>query len=130
MRTLNFKLLGIMMLGIALVSGAAYAVHEFQVKRNAGVLLREASLAKERNAIPEAIDFLGRYVVLVPKNSTGPLADLGLMQADLGRVGDAYLTLEKVLRQDASRTDVRRRLVEVALALRRSPDARYHVEKL
>src|SRR5258708_10663211 len=130
MRTFNFRLLGIMIFGMALVSGTAYAVHEYQVKRNADVLLREAGLARERKAWNEAIDFLERYVVLVPKNNAGPLAELGLLQADMRRVGDAYRSLESALRQDAARGDVRHRLVDVAMTVARFPDARPHLEIL
>ena len=130
MRTFNFRLFGVMLLGMALVSGTAYAVHEFQVKRNADVLLREAGLARERKAWGEAIDFLERYVVLVPKANAGPLAELGLLQADVRRAGDAYRSLEGALRQDSARDDVRRRLVEVAMSLERYPDARHHLEIL
>src|SRR5258708_582964 len=105
MRTVNFRLLGMMLLGSALMSGAAYALHEYQVQRHADVLLREAGLARERKDWNEAIDFLERYVVLVPKNNAGPLADLGLLQADTGRAYEAYRTLENVLRQDALRSN-------------------------
>src|SRR5204863_3955813 len=130
MRTFNFRLLGLMALGMALVSGTAYAVHEYQVKRNADVLLREAGLARERKDWNEAIDFLERYVVLVPKNNAGPLAELGLLQADVRRVGEAYRSLESALRQDAARDDVRRRLVDGAMTLGRFPDARHRVDVL
>src|ERR1041384_660681 len=44
-RTINFRLLGILMLAMALVSAAAYGFHEFQVHRRADALLREAKSA-------------------------------------------------------------------------------------
>jgi tetratricopeptide (TPR) repeat protein len=130
MRTINFRFIGFLMLATALVSVAAYGLHAFQVRRNSEVLLREAKNAKDRKDLSEAIDFLDRYVALVPKNNVGPLSELGLLQADARRMGEAYNTLEKALRQDSSLTEVRRRLVEVALVLQRFPDARHHVEVL
>src|SRR5262245_45057325 len=129
MRKVNFRLLGFMILSLALVGVVSMFVHGWQVRRNAEVLLREARKAQSRKDLTEAIDYLERYVALVPKNNADPLAELGLLQADAHRAGDAYRTLEAALRQDPSRSDVRRRLVEVALAVRRSPDARHHVEK-
>jgi tetratricopeptide (TPR) repeat protein len=130
MRTVNFRLLGLLMLVTAVLGAAAYSVHGYQVKRHADVLLREANLAKEREDWNGAIDYLERYVMLVPENNVGPLAELGLLQADARRVGQAFRTLENVLRQDASRGDVRRRLVQVAIAIGRFPDARHHLDVL
>src|SRR5258708_38717763 len=107
MRTLNFRLLGFMMLGMALVSVGAYAAHEFQIKRHADVLLREARLAKERKDLPQAIDYLERYVVLVPNKNAAPMADLGLLQADIRQHGTAERTPENALPRYASRNEVR-----------------------
>ena len=127
MRTFNFRLLALLILVTGVVSAGAYGIHEFQVQRNAAVLLREAQQAKDRKDVNEAIDFLERYAALVKSKDVSALADLGLLQADARRGGQAYVTLESVLRQDSSRSEVRRRLVEVALALRRFPDAQHHV---
>jgi tetratricopeptide (TPR) repeat protein len=130
MRTVNFRLIGIILLGTALVGVVASLVHGVQVRRNAEVLLREAKNAKERKDWNEAIDFLDRYVALVPKDNAGPLSELGLLQADNRRLWEAYQTLENVLRQDPLNTKVRRRLVEVDLTLGRFPDARHHADLL
>ncbi len=130
MRTFNFRLLALLMLGTVLVSSAAYALHEFQVTRNAAVLLREANQAKERKDVNEAIDFLERYTALVKSKDVSALADLGLLQADAHRSVQAFQTLESVLRQDRSRADIRRRLVEVALSIGRFADARQHLDIL
>src|SRR5262249_20624472 len=74
--------------------------------------------------------YFDRYVALVPKDNAEPLSELGLLQADSYRMGEAFNTLERALRQDSTLTDVRRRLVEVALVLHRFPDARHHVDVL
>src|SRR6476660_1598512 len=131
MRTINFRFLGVTMLVIAIASGAAYLLHEFQTRRQADVLLREAESAKNRDDLNLAIDYLERYQALVPgERSIGPLAELGLLLAKVGRVGQAYRTLEAVLRKDSSRDDVRRKLAEVELDLDRFPDAQHHLEVL
>jgi tetratricopeptide (TPR) repeat protein len=130
MRIVNIRFLGLMLLAIALISVAAYAFHEFQARRQADALLREARLAKDKGELDLAIDYLDRYVALVPRQSLEALAELGLLQAQTGRIGEAYGTLEAVLRKDTSRGDIRRKLVEVALSLRRFPDAQFHVDLL
>src|SRR6516165_5459170 len=100
MRVINFRFLGLAMLVVGLVSIAAYAFHEFQAKRQAAVLLREAKLAQDGGDLDLAIDYLERYVALVPRQSSEALADLGLLQAETGRIGEAYRTLEAVLRKN------------------------------
>jgi predicted Zn-dependent protease len=129
-RIVNFRLVAILMLATALISGAAYGIHGYQVTRKADVLLREAGFAKERGEWGQAIDYLDRYIQLVREKDVARLADLGHLQADRGRMNPAYRTLENVLRRDPSRDDDRRRLVEIALAIRRYPDALHHLEIL
>src|SRR5436190_20465162 len=115
-RTVNFRRLGLLLLAASLAAGLAYGIHTIQLKRNASVLLREAGLARVRKDFDAAIDYFGRYVLLVPNGSVGPLAEMALLQADMGRRGQAFENLEKVLRLDAGREDVRRRLVGTAAA--------------
>ena len=130
MRTFNVRLAGLLLVGTGFLAVGAWAFHDYQVRRNAAVLLREAAVAREHNDLNQAIDFLQRYVSLTPRGNTEPLAELGLLQADMRRPMDAFRTLERVLRQDSSRSKERRRLVEVAVALGRHADARHHVEIL
>lgn len=130
MRTVNFRVLGGLMLSLAVISGAYYAIHQYQMKRHAGFLLREADRARERKDWAEAIDLLDRYVSIVPRDNAGPVAELGLLQADEHRLGEAAHNLERALREDPTRDDVRRRLVEVSIESGRPLDAREHLEKL
>lgn len=130
MRTVNYTLLSLMILAAGIIGGAAYQLHGYQLKRNAGALLREANAAKERGDRNQAIQLLERYVALVRNGDAASLAELGLMQADARRMKDAFRTLERALRQDSSRNDIRRRLIDVALEIGRAHDARYHIELL
>src|SRR5260221_14639435 len=84
MRRINIRLLGLLMLAAMLTSGLAYGVHKIQITRSADGLLRAARQARERQDFSEAIEFLDRYISLVPENNTGPTADMALLQADLG----------------------------------------------
>lgn len=130
MRTLNLRLLAILFVGAILTGAVGYGVHSLQVRRNAGVLLRQAAAAKEAENWNEAINCLQRYVSLVRRDNGEVLADLGLLQADARRWGPALRNLQNALRQLPERTDVQRRLAEAAMALRLYTDARQHLEAL
>ncbi len=141
MKTLNVRLVAIL-LGSALAFGViVYFVHRMQVRRYAHVFLRQADewqqkaedardegdIEGEKKAYTEAVRKLGSYADLVP-DDVNAVEKLGLLLADLGDYGGAYSTLEKVLRQDPDRMNIRRRLVEVAMTIGRFPDAREHLE--
>ncbi len=127
MRIVNFRLLGLFLLLSLVISVTAYFVHGYQNRRNAGVLLRQADLARERKRPDEAIGYLERYIMLVPGNSIDQRAELGILQADLKRFPKAYGNLEAVLRLDRTRLVVRRRLVDVVIGLGRIHDACDHL---
>lgn len=118
------------MLAVILTGALAYGVHRIQVTRCGEALLRFAGLARERNDIREAVEFLERYISLIPESNTGPLADLGFLQAELGRHGQAAANFESVLLQHPHRDDVRKRLVDVTVAMRRYPEALQHLSIL
>lgn len=130
MRTLNIRLLAILLLVTLLTGAVGYGVHDYQVRRNASALLQQAAVAKEAEKWNEAMELLQRYVSLVPRNSGDALADLGLLQADARRYGPALRNLQSALRQNSERTDVRRRLVDVLIASRMYSDANRHLDVL
>lgn len=143
MRTLNIRLLAALLVGGIAVAAVGYGVNRFQVRRFAHVLLERAEATKKQLADGdqlsadekkklriEAIDFYQRYVTLVPNGNVETRADLGLLQADAGRYGQALRNLENVIQKDPSRKDVRRRLVDVTIALQRFNDARRHLDAL
>jgi tetratricopeptide (TPR) repeat protein len=130
MRTLNIRLLAILLVGAILTGIVGYGVHTLQVRRNAGSLLRQAHDAKDADRLNEAMEYLQRYVSLVPRGSGDALAELGLLQANAERYVPALRNLQGALRQLPDRTDVQRKLVDVAIALRMYSDARHHLESL
>jgi cellulose synthase operon protein C len=130
MRTLNIRLLAILLVGGIFAGVAGYAVHGYQVRRNAGALLTQAAAAKEAEKFKEAIDCLQKYVALVPKASGEVLADLGLLQFETRRYPQALRNLKAALRQLPDRADVRRRLVDLSIATREYADAMDHLKVL
>lgn len=130
MRTLNVRLLVVLLFIGLLVSAAAYAVHGYQVRRNADDLWQAAKSAESRNERALAIDLFQRYVALVPTGNVEALADLGMLLSEAGQVTDAHRILEHVLRLDSSRNEVRRRTVDMALELGRFQDVQHHLTVL
>jgi tetratricopeptide (TPR) repeat protein len=127
MRVVNHRFLFRLLILSLGLSGAAYGLHGYQVKRNASVLLREARVHEEQKDFNQAISFLERYLALVPNCSVGTMTELGVMQADQFRLRDAYQTLEAALRRDAKISKARLRLVQVAEQMQRYPDVRRHL---
>jgi len=128
MRRLNLRFLIVLLVCGLAVGAGGYWLHTAQSHRHAALFLEQARQAKEDEKPQEAVGLFGRYLELAP-DDTAALAELGLLLADLSQYRRAYTTLEKVLRHDPERTDVRRRLVEVAISLRRYSDARLHLEQ-
>jgi cellulose synthase operon protein C len=110
-----------------------YFVHAYQVRRNAASLLERVQAAKKDGELNVAIHHLQNYVIFRP-NDIDALAELAelidqtaISFNDMRRV---YFRYENVLRQDPDRTQVRRRLVEVAMRLHRYSDALEHLKHL
>jgi tetratricopeptide (TPR) repeat protein len=122
---------------LLLLAGGLYFLHRFQLKRNAGALLTQSQRAEEQGRVPQAAEYLSRYVRLAPHDLDalhryGRLLDrLAPPLNPSGRLR-AFLTLERVLQQQPDRTDVRHELVRIAMApdLGRFSDARHHLQTL
>ncbi len=129
-RVLNFGFLGgLCAVGVTLL-GALHVVHGWQVQRHAGSLMELGRKAQEGGDLNAAKDYFSRYVGLVPSD-VNALADYGqlLDQAGAGK-RQIFMVYEDVLRADATREDIRRRQIEVAMEIGRHPDALAHVRFL
>ncbi len=155
MRTLNVRLVVILLVGVTVLAGAVWGVHRIQVGRNAKHHLtmaekkeERAELAREKKNLRTAVEEYGKaledltwYVNYRPADLDA-LERLAMLQADLALdpelmqelqqrnptvFGLSFSNLEKLLRRDPSRTAARRRLVDVYLAFLRFSDAETHV---
>ena len=119
--------------GIALGTGVHF-LHAYQVRANARSLLAQADEAEEEKEFRKAANYLGQYLGLVPTNNKAELARYGVLLDDMAKSPRdrmrPFFLLEQVLRQDDSNTDVRRRVVQIALAIGRFNDAREHLKIL
>lgn len=131
MRTLNLRFAALLLVIGAVLAGGVHLLHGFQMRRNAHMFLREAERARAEKKPAEAVRHYQRYLQFMP-DDTAVLADYALVLSDLAaeRAGvrrAAYETLERALRADPQRDDLRRRLVPLALQLGRFSDAQEHL---
>ncbi|MGO8751158.1 MAG: tetratricopeptide repeat protein [Thermoguttaceae bacterium] len=125
MRRLNLRMLAWLFAGGAVLAGAVHLLHEYQIRRNAEMFLREARSAAEAEKKADAVKYYQQYLKFFPGDATA-LADFGLLMADLpgGRFG-AYQAMERALWLDPSRTDVRRRLAAIEIEMGRGDRGRF-----
>jgi tetratricopeptide (TPR) repeat protein len=125
-KTVNVRLLAILLLiGVVLGCGIHW-LHGFQARRQAGFFFDLADEAIEEGRVAEALRHLDRYIELRP-DDVDALEKLGLLQIDCGLLGRAYSTLEKTLRKAPDRTAVRRKLIDLAIMSGRFSDAKQHI---
>ncbi|HBI44281.1 MAG TPA: hypothetical protein DDY78_15730, partial [Planctomycetales bacterium] len=122
-------------------------LHAFQVTRNASVLKDLAEQAQQQadeakkagdadkadKSLAKAADYLGRYLGFHP-DDPDVLARYSLLLNELAKSplqkGRAFFVLEKAVRLDPARDDVRRKLVDLAVSIHRTLDAREHLKIL
>lgn len=130
MKRLNVKLLVILFVGIVVLTGAAFGLWMMNTSRTLEALKLEAQRLEEEGDHDKAIEFYGRYIRQVPDDSEAA-GEYAMLVADWAeRPGAprhanqmAYRELERALRLDSSRDDIRRRLITYTMARRRIADA-------
>src|SRR5438876_8003892 len=99
-KVLNVKLIGWLLGAILLFGTGVHFLHGYQVRRNASVLVSQASRAEGQGQTERAAEYLQRYLGLVPSD-TDVLARYGLTLDKLAtsRKGwlRAFLALQQVL---------------------------------
>lgn len=134
-RRVNVKLLASLIGAILLFALGIHLLHGFQERRNASSLLQQADRAAEAGQKEQAVAHLRTYLGFAP-NDTDALSRYGMLLCQLATNGNARLqamdVLEQVLRRDASRVEIRKQLVELAMhpQVRRFADAREHLDIL
>jgi tetratricopeptide (TPR) repeat protein len=119
-RQLNVKFLLILLVAVAVLGGATYGVHRFQVKRSARGLLYQSQQAEAKGDRVKAADYLERYLAYAPEDLDN-LVKFGTLLApdaetatplDARRASDAF---ERVVLRNPDRKDVRRQALELEL---------------
>src|SRR5438445_1755090 len=133
-RTVNARFLGLLVASLFVLAFGVVYVHGYQIRRNAGIFLRQAEQAEEGSRLDEAAKYYFLYLGYRPDNTEARIAWAGVLerksgtsQRDLRRLYDVY---EAVLRRQPELSEIRRNLVNVAVAMQRFSDAREHIEHL
>ena len=136
MRKLNVRLAGMLLIGVALASGGVHLIWYLQVHRHASTFLVAADRSKADGHLNQAIQHLYSYLQVVPTN-VDVRRKLGFWLAEAHSDSLAFTVLEEVLRSRIqSKADaeeirtIRRKLVDVAIGIRRSLDAESHIRDL
>jgi tetratricopeptide (TPR) repeat protein len=122
MRTINGKLFLGVLVGVAVLALAVFAVHQLQYQRIARALLWQARHAEEQGQVDRATRYLSRYLEFNPRddNEKTHLASLwasdGFVNAPRLR-WRAVRLLDEVLTHEGHRADLRRLVVKTALEL-------------
>lgn len=133
-RRLNFKLAVPLLVLLVLLGVGTHFLHAYQVKRNARHLRHLADEALADGRLQKARGHLAHYLELAPDDASA-MADLALLLDRLATTPrgreTAFVALERVLRHDPGRADVRRRAAEIAIVdLGRYKAGREYVEQL
>jgi tetratricopeptide (TPR) repeat protein len=132
-RTLNGKLLAWTIAVIAASAVVVHCVHGLQVRRGARVWLQTAVGAQEAGDLERALTFYVHYLAYEP-DDVAALARYGLAMDERARTIDDWVrvqdVLDRVLRRDPERRDVRFRLVLNDIRLRRFADAIANIKLL
>ena len=133
-RKFNIRFFLCLLVAIFVVGLGFHGVHLLQAQRTASGLLRLADQAEAKGDLPKAGDYLWRFLKLVPDNREA-LVRFGLMldsqaTAKPGLRQRALDVLEKVLRHEPDRADLRRKVVHLAISMRSYVDAKAHLTVL
>lgn len=127
-RTLNIRVLLILLLVVGIAGAGVYFFHKRQVNQQIDIYLKKAEQAVTDKEPEKAREYLERYLLLQPKNAQA-LNRYAMLLDDsaksLGEKTRAYLQLEKALRQYATKqgtaeqppAELRKRAARLALNL-------------
>src|ERR1700722_5206278 len=152
-RTLRLGRSAVVLIAFGALAVGVHYLHAFQLTRNASALLNQGEQAQKQadeaakagdsakaaEARGKAADYYGRYLGFHPDDADA-LGRYGLILKELAKLAKsplqkqrAFLVLEKAVRLDPTRDDVRRELVDLAVGkegLGRPLDAREHLKIL
>jgi cellulose synthase operon protein C len=137
MKTVNVRLLLLLMAVVVGGIVGVFLLHRFQVNRNAGSLAKLARLRLSEGKKDEALMLFARYVNFRPEDDVayGEFARLVLERAESpmanrGDISRAYSVLETAVRKNPADDDLRRRLAAFEMRIGRFVDARQHLQTL
>ncbi len=135
MRKINTKFFVVLVITVALVSGALFGVHRLQAGNIAEALLWHANQAEKDGKLDRAAKYLGRYLEFA-RDDLDQREHLALIVSDPQlattphRRARARFVIEQVLAKDPQRHALRHRLVQILITGRMFDAAKEHLNLL
>ncbi|HYV36734.1 MAG TPA: tetratricopeptide repeat protein [Gemmataceae bacterium] len=132
-RRLNVKFLLTTLAALAVLGGAVHWVHGEQMRRNAGVICKQAERALERKDYAKAAELYRHYLNYQPDDAVATANWAAVLEKSATSSQarfKTYLLLEQVLRRQPGNLEVRQAAVQAAIDVGRMPDAIRHLENL
>jgi cellulose synthase operon protein C len=131
MPTINKRFLFQLVLGTALFAGLLFGVHAWQSRRIPDALKAQADRAEENSKPDVAIHYLKQYLEFRPVDVDVQERLTKLLQEHRNTdSSDLLLLYDRILRNDPSRTAVRREALKASIKIGRYSDAETHAEVL
>lgn len=132
-RQLNLKALLVVLLAILVLGTGLYFLHSYQVWHNAQSLLAQAAREQEAGHTDLSLRYLDTYLRFRPRDDGARERFADILSQSSQRLGDldrVLYDLERLLRNNPDRHDLRRKAVEVAMRLGQPDEALRHLEQL
>jgi len=135
MRRFNLVFCAILLAVVTVCSGAVYLMHEYQMQKNAEVLLQRARRAEAANEPVKAAQLLREYLNIKSQDGNvwawyARVVDQTFAHVSKRRREGVFLIFEEALRHNPGDSKVERRCAEIALELKRYSDAERHLTSL
>ena len=132
-RQLNIRTVIISFALLTVVGAIVYFVRESQLDKSAVLFKENGIKAEENKDYAKALDYYNRYFVFEP-DDIDVRVRYALILSETASTSNqhrqALFALERVLRTEPHRSEIRRKAAEEAIAIERFSDARIHLEKL
>jgi tetratricopeptide (TPR) repeat protein len=133
-RRVNVRFLGVLVGALAILGPSVYFVNAYQVRRNADALKHRADQAYEEGRYLDAAKYYHLYLIQHPDDvkariGCGQALDKKSPQTRADQVA-AFENFDSVLRLEPDHDDIRRRQVDLALAIGERDVAMGHIKKL
>ena len=131
-RTLNVRFLAGLVASLMVLAVGVVSVHAYQVRRNAGLLKRQAEQATDEKRFDEAVKYYRLFLGYKPDDEEAQLALAVALENrptwSFREQRKVYELYEAAVRRHPADVALRRKAIDVALRIRRFNDALEHLK--
>ncbi len=127
MKILDLRRVFLLLVTLAVLGVTFYVLHNVQTQRHTQGLLAAARESKIEGHLEQAGRCYVRYLALAPHDGEA-MTELGLLLREVGEPEQSFVMLERAVKEQPQRIDLRRVLTELAIEMRCYSHARDHLE--